>query len=60
MGISKRMAMKGLLGLACIMASWCFISCSDDLGDITADAEDNTPLFRRAYSPEQIQSQRLG
>ena len=54
-----RMAMKGVLGMVCLLASLCFVSCSDD---ILADEEitSNTPLSRRAYSAEQIKLQRLG
>lgn len=58
-GNSCRWAMKGLLALAVFIASWCFVSCSDDLTEDTV-AEANTPLSRRAYSDEQIKLQRLG
>ena len=53
---------KGWLGMACLMTTLCFTSCSDDLAEAFTDAdiEDNTPLSRRAYSSEQIKIQRLG
>ena len=56
--MSKRMVMKGLLGMACLMVSLCFVSCSDDsIGNI----EDTTSTqSTRAYSSEQIKLQRLG
>ena len=58
MGNSKKLAMKGLLGMACLMVSLCFVSCSDDPIANTADTP--TPLNRRAYTNEQIKLQRLG
>ena len=57
-GNSKRVAMKGLLGMACLMVAACFVSCSDD--PISAVADSPAPLNRRAYSNEQIKVQRLG
>ena len=56
--MSKRMVMKGLFGMTCLMVSLCFVSCSDDsIGNI----EDTTStLSTRAYSSEQIKLQRLG
>ena len=53
------MAMKGVLGIAVFLASWCFVSCSDDM---LTDEEvtTNAPLSRRAFSDDQIKVQRLG
>ena len=57
--VSKRMVMKGLLGIAVFMATLCFTSCSDDSVEVaTADTE--APLSRRAYSYNQTKIQRLG
>jgi len=55
---SKKLAMKGLLGMACLIVSLCFVSCSDD--PISATADTPTTLNRRAYTDEQIKLQRLG
>ena len=58
-GNSMSMAMKGVLGIAVFLASWCFVSCSDDM---LTDEEvtTNAPLSRRAFSDDQIKVQRLG
>ena len=57
-GMSKRMAMKGLLCMAVLMATSCFTSCSDDPIGTATDYE--APLSRRAYSDDQTKLQRLG
>jgi len=58
-GMSKRMVMKGVLGIAVLMATLCFTSCSDDpIETVTADTD--ASLSRRAYSDDQTKIQRLG
>ena len=57
--MSKRMVMKGVLGIAVLMATLCFTSCSDDpIETVTADTD--ASLSRRAYSDDQTKIQRLG
>ena len=59
-GNSMRTAMKGLLGMACLVMSLCAVSCSDDVIDTSTEQAPSNTLSRRAYTDEQIKVQRLG
>lgn len=59
-GNSMRTAMKGLLGMACLVMSLCAVSCSDDVIDASTEQAPSNTLSRRAYTDEQMKVQRLG